>query len=292
MNKYLGDYIPRKTEISENLTGLHDFNKVGVELFKEIAIPIRIISSSKRVNPQTGEFIEYEKETAVIIGSFVRYGKLTSSLLEQFTQTRAENAIIFFRCLAETFINLKYFLKYSDDFTIKHFIKHSLQTEKEMLEIIRKNVSDKEQMSHIEKRMTKSINQAFDETDFDFDELNKSTKWNKKVKSRISDILHPEAYSFIYGAGSQAIHGNWQDLVSFHLEKGENGYFPKTEWTVPQIQILTSATIMSCDILKEYLEFFIPNDNERSELFKLIQDISNRCEKLVEIHENYLKEKK
>jgi hypothetical protein len=291
MNKYLGDYIPVKTEIPNKFEDHNDFNHIGVELFKEIAIPIRIISSIKRANPETGAFVEYDKEIAVIIGSFVRYGKLTSSLLEQFTQARTENALIFFRCLAETFVNLKYFLKYTDDHTIKHFIKHSLQTEKEMLEIIKKNTSDKNRISPIEARMTKSINRAFDDTDFNFDELNNSTKWNKKVKGRISDILSPEAYSFIYGAGSHAIHGNWQDLFSFHLEKGENGYFPKPEWTTPQIQILTTATLLSCDLLKEYCKTFFSGDEEREELFRIIDDISKRCEILTELHEKHLSEK-
>ncbi|MDZ7797804.1 MAG: hypothetical protein U5N56_12545 [Candidatus Marinimicrobia bacterium] len=69
-----------------------------------------------------------------------------------------------------------------------------------MLEIIKKNTENKNQVLAIEERMMKSINRAFDDTDFTFDELNSSTKWNKKVKGRISDILSPEAYAFIYGA--------------------------------------------------------------------------------------------
>ncbi|MDZ7797803.1 MAG: hypothetical protein U5N56_12540 [Candidatus Marinimicrobia bacterium] len=114
MNKYLGEYKPVKTEFPDKFENYNDFNHIGVDLFKEITIPIRIISSIKRANPETGKIVEYDKEIAVIIGSFVRYGKLTSSLLEQFTQARTENAIIFFRCLAETYINLKYFLKYTE----------------------------------------------------------------------------------------------------------------------------------------------------------------------------------
>lgn len=281
MKSYLGDYIPKRNEIPNKLLDINDFNKFGVELFKEIAIPLRIISSIKRKNSETNEIIEYDKEIAVIIGSLVRFGKLLSSLLEQFVQSRTENALIFFRCLAETYINIKFFLKYTDDYTIKHFIKYSLQTEKEMLEIIKKNSSEREKVLSIENRMMKSINRAFDETDFSFDELNNSTKWKNKVKSRLSDILSPELYSFIYGAGSHAIHGNWQDLFTFHLEKGKNGYFPKPEWTIPQIQLLTSSTIISCDLLKSYSERFFPNDYDRISLFLMIDDILERCNKLI-----------
>ena len=36
MNKYLGDYIPVKTEIPNKFEDHNDFNHIGVELFKEI----------------------------------------------------------------------------------------------------------------------------------------------------------------------------------------------------------------------------------------------------------------
>jgi hypothetical protein len=291
MNKYLGNYQPVKTEIPTSFKDFNDFNRIGVELFKEITIPVRIISSARRADPITNELIEYSKEVAVVIGSLIRFGKLSDSLLEQFVKARQENAIIFFRCLAETYINLKFFLKHSDNYTLQHYIKHSLQAERQVLEVIKKNTTKNKNTTHLEQRIIDSMNRAFDTADFEFDELNKSSKWKSKVKQRLSEIINPDAYALIYGLGSHSIHGNWQDLVMFHLKKGENGFLPNAEWTMPQIQILTAATFFSCDILIDYIEKLCPVDDEQQKMIELIKDIESRARKLDELHEEHIQQK-
>ncbi len=290
MNPYLSDRVKKTLLPSKPLEDENEFNQLGVEIFKEIGDLIISISSGFKVDKQ-GVEIPYSKEEAVIIGSLVRLGKLCIGFIEQYAQARLETTMIMFRCLAETFINLKYFLKYADEHTLRHYIKHSLQTERQVLEILKSNTSDKDVLEPIEERIIHSIKKAFDDADFSENELNKSSKWEKKLKSRLSDIIDPQAYALIYGTASHSIHGNWQDLILYNLEKKDGGFYPNSDWSMPRLQILSCAIFFCCDGLQSYVNRLLPNDENKDELLKVILDIAERAYSLDRMHEKFIQKK-
>jgi hypothetical protein len=288
------DYLIYKHELTEikdeqiNLFTTHgEFNELGVEILKEVNSLLITIASIYRAD-ENGKTVPYTHEEAALIGNLVRYCKLSSGFLEQFTKKRAETSLIFFRCLSETYINLKYFLKYKDEHTLRHYIKHSLRQEKDLLEIIKRNVTSKEQAEHIEERMTNSIKNSFRASDFEEENVNNSTKWDGKVKARIKEIIDPDFYVLIYGSASHAVHGNWQDLITHHLAEENGGFLPDTSWTYPTLQLLIATTILSGDLLHNYVEEVIPNDNKKRELLVLIEDIIERTFKLDKAHELFI----
>ena len=281
-NKYPTTILDEK-EISAFKTH-DDFNIIGIEILKEIAILFTTVTGCIRVD-STGNEIPFNHEEAAIIGNMVRFCKLTSAFLEQFAKGRGETASIMFRCLAETYINLKFFLKFKDEHTLNHYIKHSLRQELNLLEIIKRNVADKEKMDDIEERMIASIKRSFRHSDFEEDKVNNSSKWDSKVKSRVKEIIGPDFYVLIYGLASHSIHGNWQDLISFHLKRKDEGFLPEFNWTLPTLQIVTAVTTMSCNLLKNYAEVALPKDEKREELFNVIDDILLRALQLDSLHE-------
>jgi hypothetical protein len=179
-------------------------------------------------------------------------------------------------------------LKYKDEHTLRHYIKHSWRQEKDLLEIIKRNVTSKEQAEHIEERMTNSIKNSFRASDFEEENVNNSTKWDGKVKARIKEIIDPDFYVLIYGSASHAVHGNWQDLITHHLAEENGGFLPDTSWTYPTLQLLIATTILSGDLLHNYVEEVIPNDNKKRELLVLIEDIIERTFKLDKAHELFI----
>jgi hypothetical protein len=37
-------------------------------------------------------------------------------------------------------------------------------------------------------------------------------------------------YLAAFGGGSQNVHGNWMDLLEYHLEEDGDGFAPSLEW--------------------------------------------------------------
>lgn len=264
-----------------------EFNELGVELFKEIALLIVPVASLYKQD-EKGNSIPFNQEQAAIVGNLVRYCKLCNCFLEQFTKKRLETSLIFFRCLAETYINLKYFLKFKDQNTIRHYIKNSLRQEKDVLEILKRNVANKKGIEHIETRMMDSINRAFIASDFEEEDISSSSKWNEKVKARIKEIIHPDFYVLIYGNASHAVHGNWQDIIAFHLKKEQEGFLPDTDWTLPTLQIIFSATVLSCDLLHNYADEVLPDSDNKRTLITSVENIMTRAFHLDRQHELFI----
>lgn len=286
------DYLMHKTDRTEvNEEKILDFDDHGefsylaVEIFKEISILIVTVSSIRRSSG--GVEIPYNREEAALFGNLVRYCKISSAYLEQYTKKRTETCMILLRSLMETYINLKYFLKYKDQYTLSHYIKHSLKQEKLLLEFIRQNGGNDPALEHIEKRMTDSINRSIKDSGFTEDEISNSSKWADKVKQRLTEIINPSLY-IIYGNSSHSVHGNWQDLLFFHLTKSGDGFMPKSEWTTPTIQLLAPVTLMSCDLLKNFSEEVLPASNNKDILLEEIKDIFLRAWKLDKLHEKFI----
>lgn len=278
-----------RTEVNEekilDFDNHGEFSHLAVEIFKEISILIVTVSSIRRSSQ--GVEIPYNREEAAIFGNLVRYCKISSAYLEQYTKKRTETCMILLRSLMETYINLKYFLKYKDQHTISHYIKHSLKQEKLLLESIRQKEGKDPALEHIEMRMKDSINRSIKDSGFTEEEISNSSKWADKVKQRLSQIIDPSLY-IIYGNSSHSVHGNWQDLLFFHLSKSGDGFMPKSEWTTPTIQLLAPVTLMSCDLLKNFSEEVLPASDNKDILLEEIKDIFLRAWKLDKLHEKFI----
>jgi hypothetical protein len=288
-------YQHKFTEVDDEkikaFTTHEEFNELGVELLKEIAMLLVPVASIYRTD-SNGNKVPFKHEEAALIGNLVRYCKLCSAFLEQITKKRIETSLIFFRCLSETYINLKFFLKFKDENTLRQYIQNSLRVEKELLDIIKRNVSEKEEAEHIEERMMASINRAFRTSDFEEEDINNSSKWDAKVKSRIKEIIHPDFYVLIYGLASHAVHGNWQDLINYHLEKEGDGFLPDTDWTMPTLQIIHATTVLSCDLLHNYATEVLPDSESKTNLIANIEDIMSRAFKLDGQHELFTQQQR
>lgn len=292
MNQYFKYANEQEIEIPDNIGDENEFNRVGVELFKEIGILNTTVSSGSKYDAGSQKEVPFSKEEAVIAGSLVRYSKLGVAFIEQYAKGRLETTMIMFRGLAETYVNLKFFLKYADAHTLRHFIKHSLQAEYQVLNILRENTSSKEILEPIEKRIIATMRRAFDDADFDESEMNSSSKWEKKIKARLAEIINPQAYSLIYGMASHAIHGTWQDLVTCHLTKKDGGFYTHPEWSMPRLQVLSVATVLSCDLLESYSKRLLPENNDRQELLVRIAGIMEKASVLDQMHEKFMQNEK
>ena len=162
-----------------------------------------------------------------------------------------------------------------EESVIRNYIKYSLITEKEILEIVRANVRERnEEIESIEERMQKSIERSFENSDFDIEEVRKSSKW-KTLKSRADVVAGELFYRVYYGSASHSIHGSWQDILANNLEKHEDGFSLKVDWQIPRPQILDGPIILNLQIIMQFVENEF-NDEEHMDI------LIDKCKELLE----------
>lgn len=192
------------------------------------------------------------RDEAVVGGNLTRLIKLNTSFLQNICEGKLEICYIINRCIAETAINTKFLLIEGEERVRRNYIKYSLITEKELWETILSNVKDRSgDVLPIEERMQKSILNSFDKSDFDIDEVKRSSKW-KSIKERSNLVAGEMFYSVYYGISSHSIHGNWQDILMNNLKKFEDGFELNLQWNRPRPQIIDGAIILNLDIVKTF----------------------------------------
>ena len=210
----------------------------------------------------------------------VRKVELNTSFLQNICELKIEIALILNRCIAETGINLKYLLIQSESNVRRNYIKHSLITEKELWNTIIENIKhNSDEVMNIEKRMQISIQNSFESSDFELDEVNRSSKW-KSIKSRADEVFNEQFYKVFYGMGSHSVHGNWQDVLSYNLKGFDDKFKVKTEWNKPKPQLMDFAIFQNFDILKTFIDYEI-NDCSEIEILKNNYNILSDCQRFL-----------
>lgn len=268
----------------------HDFMDAYVELLKDSIECLYNIVYIKYYNVNDTPK-KINRDDAIIGGNLVRLIKLNISFLENVCNGKTEICLIINRCLAETYINLKYLLINGEDNVKRNYIKNSLITEKELWNVIKENINSREEDTlNIEKRMQISINNSFEKSDFEIEDINKSSKW-KSIKNRAESIAGDQFYSVFYGIASHSIHGNWQDILTNNLEKFEDGFMLNLSWYEPKPQLMDTAIIFNIDIVKVYLEYEFENINYAEQLKRNYNTLLLYERTLNELHEKFLQQK-
>lgn len=139
----------------------------------------------------------------------------------------------------------------------------------------------------IEERMQKSIQNSFDKSDFDIDEVKRSSKW-KSIKERANLVAGEMFYSVFYGISSHSIHGNWQDILLNNLKKLEDGFELNLQWNRPRPQIIDGAIILNLDIVKIFCERELQNNTTASLIIEKCKTLSNYHLDLTQNHEKWM----
>jgi hypothetical protein len=124
----------------------------------------------------------------------------------------------------------------------------------------------------IETRMKSSIAEAFKKSDISAEKVhaNKREVWGEAIYKRAKRVNWEEIYFAVFSLPSHAIHGNWQDLITYHLEYDNGEFTPKTEWSLDEIA---------------------PAYSEKNQMNSRLDDIVIRIQKADELHEKFLQRK-
>lgn len=249
-----------------------------VELLKQ-TIELIYICTGLRYCDSDGNSRQVTRDEAIIGGNLVRLIKLNTSLLQNICELKSEIAFIICRCIAETSINIKYMLTEGEERVKRNYIKYSLITEKDIWNTLKENAQKRNgDTLPIEERMKMSIENSFEKSDFDLDDVKNSSKW-KSIASRAEKVASPDFYDIFYGTSSHMIHGNWQDILFNHTRRKNGDFFLNFEWVRPRPQIMDAPIALNLDIVKVFVEKELVGQNE-SEL------ILNKCQLLATYHQD------
>lgn len=155
----------------------------------------------------------------------IRACKLQTALLDQFCQNRTEIAEILYRCFVETIINIEYLLLINDEKVYMEFLEYGLRNEKRLLKIVDTAIQARGHEFPIEKRIRESIADNFRISSLKPEQVDdsKRSSWGEDIYRRSKRIGREDQYIALFGMSSSAVHGNWSDLMRYHLsQEGEN----------------------------------------------------------------------
>lgn len=286
-----------KTELNQDeilkFTSEDQFISFVFGLLKEAASITSVLSNAQNMD-ENGTPLKWSRNEAIIGGLLVRIVKLQKGILEQTMNNQREFASIFIRCLAETVINFKYLLHNFRDTDFDSYIEYSLRTEKRLLIEVeaRLEVDEKESAlkAGLNQRMKSSILQAFEKSGMTPEQVNERlyTPWaGKNLRDKAKEISYENGYLALFSLPSHTVHGNWQDLLEFHLTAVETGFEPRSDWAKPRPQYLSIASKMSVDACESFLDR-LPKTPLTEAMEEMLSDLQGRLGQLDFLHEEFL----
>ena len=126
---------------------------------------------------------------------------------------------------------------------------------------------------------------GFDKSDFELEEVNRSSKW-KSIAKRANLVAGEMFYNVFYGLSSHSVHGNWQDILLNNLEKDGDGFKVNLKWNETRPQIMDTVIFFNLVLVKTFIEKEYPNKNAKylkkiSELFSYHNILRNEHEKIL-----------
>ena len=82
------------------------------------------------------------------------------------------------------------------------------------------------------------------------------------------------------------MHGNWQDLIEYHLDVDDDGYRAELEWRRPRPQLLSTLAHLTIKTQKTFFSHAV--DEAGDEVAKKFPDLEDRLGRFVQMHEEFL----
>ena len=278
------------TEIDE--VAIAEFQSEGQYVGVAVDLVIEVGSyACIAANLFKNQTMHWSRNEAILGGQLVRLFKLLDALIDQTCKHRRETSIVIARLIFECIVNLRYMIANASDDLFSSYRSYSLQHEVKLLKKIEENIAARGGDSlPIEDRMIKSINLSFQASALTRQDVEnyRQRNWSGlNLYERAERVGLDQAYLAAFGGGSHSVHGNWQDMLEYHLEKlDDNSYRPNLHWHMPRPQILETLAMLVADALIDYVNYFTEGD--APEFVARLEDLQSRAHQISALHEAFL----
>lgn len=275
----------------ENETDIEKVNTLAFELYKEAVSVVNLAAHILDDDSATNG--GWPRNQAICTGLLVRISKFMRVVAQLSAGVdRAEVVAALNRSILETAINLEFLAASSDDTYFDKFITIGLGPERELYDTIQANVAARGgEVLPIERRMLRSIDDVCRNSGVKIEDIERKHKeWAGNVRARLQAIRKGEHYAAMIRIPSHAVHGNWVDLYTNHLEIDEkSGLFsPKSSFSYVDERYLGPIAIVVLDAVAPYLLRYFSSVPEIGLLLDRMTDLSDRLTRVGEAHERLL----
>lgn len=260
-----------------------DYTGLSVELLIEVGSYLCVAASILPPPPH-----RWNRHEAVLVGHLVRLYKLISALLDQTCQHRRETSFVFARLAFECIVNTLFMIKNDRAEVTASYIEHSMRHEKRLRDRIRANGAKRGgEIWPIEERMLHSIQAAAQSSGVDLDKINPPKNWGgKNLFEKAKEVGLEDAYLGAFAGPSHSVHGNWQDLLEYHLDVDGDEFGPDLAWHRPRPQLLTTLSLLTVHTLELFFSHIVGKVG--NEIAEKMPDLRARVLTFVDLHEEYL----
>jgi hypothetical protein len=267
------DAVPVESDAIAAFTSENQFNALTIELLKEVGSFVCVAACILPADTKV-----WSRDQAIYGGHLVRLFKLISALLDQICQNRRETTFIFSRLAFETIVNLAYFIDNGSSELSEQYIRYSLRQEKRLHNRIMANIEARGGIRlPIEDRMLSSISAAAIKSGLSIADLSpdEPKSWGERsLYQRAKAVGFEGMYLAAFGGGSQNVHGNWMDMLEYHLDEDGDGFVPSLEWRRPRPQVGLAIAQMAADVVTRFFRLV--------QAFEEVQGLDDRLEDLAE----------
>lgn len=224
---------------------------------------------------------------AVLMGLMVRLYKLYDTYVFLIVEKRQEMALILGRSACETIIDLSFLCSKLNEEEFDKFIKSSLATGRKIFDEVEEDKRKGYGDPNIQSRIQSSIENDFKEAGYAIEDVKSSDlKCFGDVYSRANDkdCNLGREYIFIFKNLSRVTHGNWSELIKYHLRKKDNLFYPNHVYDTVSPQSLDGISIMIARAAEKYVST-VASGYELSHRLKKIRDW---FEEMAKRHEKFL----
>ena len=171
---------------------------------------------------------------------------------------------------------------------VASYIEYSLRHEKRLRDRIRANIAARGGVIlPIEGRMLRSIDSAAKSSGVDLDQINPPQKWGgKNIFEKAREVGLEDAYLGAFAGPSHSVHGNWHDLLEYHMDFESDDYLSELRWHRPRPQLLTTLAILAIHTLEMYLSEIV--GPAADDIAKALPGVKSRVLQFVQLHEEFL----
>ncbi|MDE0444081.1 MAG: DUF5677 domain-containing protein [Gammaproteobacteria bacterium] len=218
LTKYDHDYLARFAAATS------EADRMALAFYEDVAEILELVSRVKNVDRNPSGF---SIDDAPILGLLVRTWKLLKLVVWIYKEDSAEYAAIAERSLIEVAVTATYLLR-SDGSTMEDYRRCSYGNRFKILEQAGSGAAYYQ--SKPGRRLLRSIRaklaqECLDENSFEQQVSNRWRLEGKTFRRIFEEVMGQDLYAVAYGTASESVHGSWQDVRSYSLQRGAAGGF-------------------------------------------------------------------
>lgn len=293
MNNPVQDVMPQRVEVTlEQLATLDTrgkFTALTFDLFKEAGCLVVVAANVFEAKERTEH--PFERSQAICAGHLVRIFKLIICICRlASTGDGAEVNLQLLRSVFETATNLRFLLLKDDPDLFEKFVTKCLGPERELYDLVQSNISARGgKVLSIEQRILERIDETCRNSGVAIGNVPKGhQEWSVKLWKKLVELGIGERNAVTQRIPSHSVHGDWVDLITFHLKvkDGKYGIQPKFWPNTPAVYLPASMFVL--EAAKDYLKHFFAKYAEVDLVLERIDNLHGRLKMLDHAYETWV----